>query len=58
MLPTHQFGKCARSNDAEKLARLSRSVDRVVSAARWIMMLGAVEQADGFGGNSIVDTER
>jgi hypothetical protein len=41
-----------------KLVRLQKSVDSVVGAARWMMMmmmLGAVQLANGFSGIGFVD---
>ena len=39
-----------------KLVRLQKSVDSVVAAARWMMMmLGAVQLANGFSGIGFVD---
>jgi len=42
-----------------KLVRLQKSVDSVVAAARWMMMmLGAVQLANGFSGTRFVDMTR
>lgn len=56
-LPTQQIRRRSRVTVA-KLAHLSRSVDNVVAVTGWMMMLGAVQLANGFGGKGSVDTRR